>query len=75
MSKENKSDLKGKANGYCNRSACLSPNKVIYHNRANDKYYCKSCAFSINHANAPYDNEPLCTIDFEAEHYDKQEQV
>lgn len=40
--------IKGDKNGLCNRTACQSPNDVIFFNKGTDKYYCPHCAFEIN---------------------------
>lgn len=68
-----KIELKGKANGYCNRGACLRPDRIVYKHRLSDFYYCQSCAFMINKANMDYDGKDLCVLDNEADHYDRQE--
>lgn len=44
-------EAKGKKNGLCNRSACLSPLNVIFFNKGTHLYYCETCADLINEAN------------------------
>ena len=43
--------VKGEYNGLCNRTACQSPNEVVYFNHSTEKYYCPSCAKKINEYN------------------------
>lgn len=42
---------KGEKNGLCNRSACQTPDDVVFYNKGTHKYYCPHCANAINRAN------------------------
>lgn len=42
---------KGEKDGLCNRSSCLSDNKVIYWNKGSHAWYCERCADIINQSN------------------------
>lgn len=52
--------LKGKKNGRCNRSACLSSHNVIFFNRGTGLYYCDRCSMRINEF---HEENPLCKTD------------
>lgn len=52
--------LKGKKNGACNRSACLSEHNVIFFNKGTRLYYCDICAKRINEF---HEEDPLCKTD------------
>lgn len=58
--------IKGKKNGLCNRTACQSPDGVIWFNDSTRAYYCRACADLINDANY-VDNgcKNLCHIEEE----------
>jgi hypothetical protein len=47
----NEPKSKGEYRGFCNRTACQSPNNVIYFNHSTRAYYCPACAALINEAN------------------------
>lgn len=51
--------IKGERNGLCNRTACQTPDDVIFFNKGTDKYYCPECAFKINQACRPHELENL----------------
>lgn len=62
--------MKGKKNGKCNRSCCLSPVDVVFYNKGSRAYYCPECAMIINDSNknfseiiTRYEGGLLCRTD------------
>ena len=43
--------VKGEKHGLCNRSACQTPEDVVFYNKGTRKFYCPVCADLINNAN------------------------
>lgn len=58
--------LKGGRLGECNRSACQTSHGVSYYHRLNGKYYCQTCADTINEDFKMLDSRPLCYVDVDA---------
>ncbi|MES0445024.1 MAG: hypothetical protein ABUJ92_00625 [Desulfobacterales bacterium] len=47
-SAEKHDKMKGKKNGLCNISICLSPLGVVWYNHGSMAYYCEICANRLN---------------------------
>lgn len=50
---------KGKRLGNCNRTACQSPDYVVFWNRATQAYYCPNCARLIMQHMSKEDKESI----------------
>jgi hypothetical protein len=57
--------FKGHYDGFCNRSACLSPDNVRFYNIGSYAFYCEDCAHLLNSTNRRFkdinDGEPYVT--------------
>ena len=42
---------RGVVNGVCNRTTCASEDNIVFFNHSTRKYYCVSCAMTLNDVN------------------------
>ena len=57
---ESQEKIKGKKHGLCNRTACQSPDNIVWYNSGTYAYYCPKCAKLINNGGRGVLGYDLC---------------